>query len=128
LTSTTVSGLGTGCGTRSFPLNAKAFRRSKRPRLRNSPPATVAEARGSARRDAGCNLDDLNAQLDHWLATVANVDALLGGLGTAERDVFSLRSGRRVFRRAGSPRAEARRNRSPRCLRGTMSRVPSLPE
>src|SRR5262249_33257560 len=35
---------------------------------------------------------------------------------------FNLRSCRRVCRRGGSRRAEARRNRSPRCLRGTMPR------
>ena len=34
--------------------------------------------------------------------------------------LFSLRLYRRVCRRLGSRRAEARRNRSPRCLRGTM--------
>src|SRR6516162_3343127 len=49
----------------------------------------------------------------------------LDGQAFAEREVFSLRSCRRVCRRVGSRRAEARRNRSPRCLRGTM--LPSSP-
>jgi len=43
-------------------------------------------------------------------------------------ELFSLRSCRRVYRRAGSRRAEARRNRSPRRLRGTKPRAPYLPE
>jgi hypothetical protein len=42
--------------------------------------------------------------------------------------VFSPRSCRRVCPRVGSRRAEARRNRSPRCLRGTIPRAPYLPE
>src|SRR5215471_2709618 len=46
----------------------------------------------------------------------------------AAADLFSLRLCRRVCRRVGSRRAEARRNRSPRCLRGTMPRAPYLPE
>jgi hypothetical protein len=41
-------------------------------------------------------------------------------------ELFSLRSCRRVCRRAGSRRAEARRNRSPRCLRGTLPRAQCL--
>jgi hypothetical protein len=43
-------------------------------------------------------------------------------------DVFSLRSCKRVCRRVGSRRAEARRNRSLRCLRGTIPRALHLPE
>ena len=42
--------------------------------------------------------------------------------------LFSLRSCSWVCRQSGSRRAEARRNRSPRCLRGTMPRAPYLPE
>ena len=38
----------------------------------------------------------------------------------AERKLFSLRSWRRACRRVGSRCAEARRNRLPRCLRGTL--------
>ncbi len=52
----------------------------------------------------------------------------LDGQAFAEREVFSLRSCRRACRRVGSRRAEARRNRSPQCLRETMPRVPSLLE
>ena len=37
-------------------------------------------------------------------------------------ELFSLHLCRRVCRQSGSRRAEARRNRSPRCLRGTMPR------
>src|SRR6516164_9453451 len=44
------------------------------------------------------------------------------------RGDFSVRSRRRVCRRVGSRRAEAQRNRSPRCLRGTKPHVPNLPE
>src|SRR5262245_30072861 len=42
--------------------------------------------------------------------------------------LFSIRSCSWVCRQSGSRRAEARRNRSPRCLRGTMPRAPYLPE
>jgi hypothetical protein len=52
--------------------------------------------------------------------------AARAGLGRWE--VFNLRSCRRVCRRLGSRRAEAQRNRSPRCLRGTMPRAQYLPE
>src|SRR5262249_59102565 len=48
--------------------------------------------------------------------------------GTSSTVLFSLRSCRRVCRRVGSRRAEARRNRSLRCLRGTILRAPHLPE
>jgi hypothetical protein len=51
-----------------------------------------------------------------------------GGLGIAEPQAFSPRLCRRVCRRGGSRRAEARRNRSPQYLRETMPRVPSLLE
>jgi hypothetical protein len=49
-------------------------------------------------------------------------------LGCGGGILFSLRSCRRVCRRIGSHHAEARRNRSPRHLRGTMPRAPYLPE
>jgi hypothetical protein len=46
----------------------------------------------------------------------------------AEWGVFSLRACRRVCHRVGNRREEAQRNRSPRCLRGTMLHARHLPE
>src|SRR5262247_1400487 len=46
----------------------------------------------------------------------------------AAAGLFSLRSCRRVCRRVGRRRVEAQRNRSSRCLRGTMPRALYLPE
>ena len=51
----------------------------------------------------------------------------LDGQASAEWEVFSLRSCRRVCRRVGSRPAGARRSRSPRCLPGTMPRALYLP-
>ena len=85
---------------------------------------------GSEQRPSGMRLT-ADIGLRGIILGVQRVEVLLEPIAAlswfAGAGIFTLRSCRRVCRRAGSRRAEARRNLSPRCLRGTKPRAPSLP-